>query len=95
MFAQVTFDLNGADSSDYDCVIDALEEIGIRGTVNWNGIPLELPHNTYFGELPDDVLSPEDASELIYRIVKRAFDLCDVSGKTFVIVGESAFCRIG
>lgn len=67
----VTLDLDSATDPDYNLLNELMAELGFSDVSPREGI--DLPHNTYFGQIPDE--HPlADFRDLLWKALKK-FDL--------------------
>lgn len=84
-FATLTFDLNDADSSDYQTADESLAAVGLRKVLQGSNGPVTLPANTYAGEFPGtDAASVRDS---VRQIAKQALSKLRPTGRLFVAIG--------
>lgn len=94
LLAILTFDLNDADSEDYDRVDGKLSKLGFqRHLTGSDGSQLELPYNTYAGQFTGaDSSSVRDS---LRNSAKQVFSTCGVHGRQFVVVCSGYACGTG
>jgi len=77
--ATLTFDLQNADSADYECVAKRLAKIGLEPQLKGDsGAMVDLPANTFAGEY---LSNDRDA---LFAKIEAIFHACKVSGPVFL-----------
>lgn len=89
--AILTFDLVGAESSDYERLNEALKEMNFLNSIH--AIHLNrtssLPSNTYTSEFEYEGRTLGSITVDITELVKKAFVECKVKGEFFIQVTDS------
>jgi len=82
----VTFDLETAESKDYDCVKEEFAKINLYPTIkDENNKEFDLTKNTFAGKLEGQ--NTNNIRDNILSAVKSIFKNCKVKGRIFVSVG--------
>lgn len=82
----LAFDLQNADSDDYDNADRELAKLGLtRQLQATNGTTVTLPYNTYAGEFTG--VTAAQVRNDVRNLAMAALQQCQVTGKLFVAVG--------
>ena len=87
----LTFDLEGAESSDYDNLNEALKRIGFVNSINAPHLmgKASLPSNTYSVEFDKEDIDLSNALVTFAEAIKKAFIESKVKGEFFVQITNS------
>lgn len=85
----VSFDLYGADREQYEYVKERLAEIGIYDFIDTDDERIELPYNTFTGDL--DLSNADQALQEVMDELESILGDGGVRGKSFVAVGGTDF----
>lgn len=89
----LSFDLYGAESKDYECIKEELEDLNLYETIEDDkGIEFDLPTTTFVGEFNNS--HADSLIDEIFEKLKKAFKKCKINGKIFVAVSRDWVWKI-
>lgn len=78
-----TIDLKNG--SNYECVNEKFEALGLKKRVNLEGSDIELAHNTYIGKF--EAANSTTLRDELFNKTLEALKSCGEKGKVFIAVG--------
>jgi hypothetical protein len=92
----ITFDLNGADNTDYRFVKTALDKIDLSQFLMGRTKEVRLPHNTYVAKFSNEAFSESVAlRDYLRPEIRRIFRARNLRGKYFIGVGKDWAWKVG